>query len=71
MARAALDLSNADLASASGVGVNTLSRFENGQDVRLSSATAIQEALEARGAVFVQAGAIAPVIAVGIAQKTA
>lgn len=66
MARAALGISNSDLASASGVGVNTVSRFELGQDVRVSSAMAIREALEARGCVFTEAGSASPVDAVGV-----
>jgi predicted transcriptional regulator len=66
MARAALSLSNGDLARRAGVGVNTVSRFELGQDVRLSSVLAIRAALEACGAVFVQAGQTASVDAVGV-----
>lgn len=65
-ARALLNLSNSDLAEAAGVGVNTLSRFERGTDVRLSTANAIQAALEARGAVFIAAGQMAGCDSVGV-----
>ncbi len=58
MARAGLQISNAELASASGVGVNTISRFEKGGDARASSIEAIQSALEARGASFLAAGQV-------------
>ncbi len=66
MARAALDLSNAELAELAGVAPNTVSRFELGLDVRFSNANSIRMALEARGAVFVPAGQVAQVDAVGV-----
>lgn len=66
MARIALGLSNAELAELGGVGVNTVSRFEGGKDVRHSSARAIQAALESRGAVFVGSGQVAPCPCVGV-----
>lgn len=66
MVRAALDLSNVQLATLAGVAPNTVSRFELGQDVRLSNANAIRAVLEARGAVFVGAGQVAPIDCVGI-----
>lgn len=56
MARAALNLSNSDLAGMAKVGVNTVSRFEQGQDVRQSSVQVIQAALESAGVEFVGAG---------------
>lgn len=56
MARAALSMSNSDLAEAAQVGVNTLSRFEQGQDVRHSSVVTLQAALEAAGVSFVAEG---------------
>lgn len=56
MARAALNWSNAQLADAADVGVNTVSRLEQGADVRLSSAEAMQAALEAAGVEFILAG---------------
>ncbi len=68
MARGALNLSNADLAKLAGVGVNTVSRFEQGQDVRMSSVAAIRSALESKGAVFVAVGQVSPVDAVGVGE---
>ena len=56
MARTALNLSNAELAELAKVGVNTVSRFEQGQDVRLSSVQALRSALEAAGIIFVDDG---------------
>ena len=52
MARAALDWSTQDLAEAAAVGVNTVNRFETGQDARLSSVEKIKLALEAAGIEF-------------------
>jgi transcriptional regulator with XRE-family HTH domain len=66
MARTALNISNGDLASRAGVAVNTVSRFETGHNVWVSTANAIREALEALGVVFVAAGSIAPVDSVGL-----
>lgn len=66
MARAALNMSNAELAKLAGVGVNTVSRFELGQDVRMSSVAAIRSALESKGAKFVAPGQVASVDSVGI-----
>jgi transcriptional regulator with XRE-family HTH domain len=57
MARAALQWSNADLAARASVGVNTVSRFEQGGDVRQSSVAALTNALEAAGIIFIPAGA--------------
>ena len=56
MARVALNLSNNDLAALAKVGVNTVSRFEQGNDVRHSSVVAIQEALERAGVEFISEG---------------
>lgn len=67
-ARLLLGLSNSELAKLAGVGVNTLSRFEQGADVRMSSADAIRAALEAQGAIFVSAGSMAPVDSVGMTE---
>ena len=55
LARAALDWTNSDLAEASGLGVNTISRFEQGADVRMSSVEAMQRALEEAGIIFIGA----------------
>lgn len=53
MARAALDLGVKDLAELAGVGVNTVSRFENGAEALISTATALQSALEKKGIEFI------------------
>jgi len=58
MARAGLNWSNARLADAAQVGVNTLSRFEQGLDVRQSSVLAIKAALERGGATFLAEGEV-------------
>jgi transcriptional regulator with XRE-family HTH domain len=52
MARAGLGLTNAQLAEKANVGINTVSRFENGLPTLASSASAIRIALEDSGAVF-------------------
>jgi transcriptional regulator with XRE-family HTH domain len=54
MARAALGWSTQELAHEAGVGVNTVNRFENGQDARMSSVAAIRATLEAAGVIFVE-----------------
>jgi transcriptional regulator with XRE-family HTH domain len=66
MARAALGLSNAELAVLAKVAPNTVSRFELGGDIRKSNADAIETALNQRGIVFVSAGQVATVAAVGM-----
>jgi transcriptional regulator with XRE-family HTH domain len=53
MARAALGWSTADLSRNSGVGVNTVNRFEAGRDARLSSVAKVRVALEAAGVEFI------------------
>lgn len=53
MARAALKWSTADLAKMAGVGVNTVNRFEDGQDARMSSVDKMRSALEAAGIEFI------------------
>lgn len=60
MARAALGWSNAQLAEAADVGVNTVSRFEQGSDVRVSSVDAMKGAFEAAGIEFISAGQHSP-----------
>lgn len=52
MARSGLGISSAELAELARVGINTISRFEQGADARSSSLEAIRSALEAKGAVF-------------------
>ena len=66
MARAGLNWSNADLARAAGVGVNTVSRFEQGGDVRQSSVLALKGALEQAGAVFLSEGEVSLAGAPGV-----
>ena len=58
MARAALNWSNPDLAAAAKVGVNTVSRFEQGGDARRSSLEAIRRAFEGAGVVFLGHGEV-------------
>jgi transcriptional regulator with XRE-family HTH domain len=53
MARSALSLTTADLAELAGVGVNTVNRFEAGQDARISSVEKMQAALEKAGVEFI------------------
>jgi predicted transcriptional regulator len=53
MARSALSLTTADLAALAEVGVNTVNRFEAGQDARLSSVAKMQAALEKAGVEFI------------------
>jgi transcriptional regulator with XRE-family HTH domain len=52
MARAALDLGVRDIAHLSNVAPNTVSRYENGGDVRLSTVQKMQQALEEAGIEF-------------------
>ena len=52
MARAALNWSVKELAGKCGIGVNTLSRLENGTDSRLSTLSKIQKTLINAGIVF-------------------
>ena len=53
MARAALGWSMQELAAKAGVGVNTVNRFEVGNDARVSSAERMRAALESAGVIFV------------------
>ena len=53
MARSALSLTTADLAEMADVGVNTVNRFEAGQDARLSSVEKMRSALEKAGVEFI------------------
>lgn len=56
MARAALDLSQADLAKLAGVREMTLSNFERGGNCYASTVAKLRKALEDRGAVFISTG---------------
>jgi len=60
MARAALEWSGGDLAKAAGVGLNTVSRFEQGGDARRSSVEAMQRAMEEAGIEFLAPGQHSP-----------
>lgn len=60
MARVALGWSTQDLAKRAGVGVNTVNRFEAGNDARYSSVEKIREALEAAGIIFLDADTEGP-----------
>jgi transcriptional regulator with XRE-family HTH domain len=53
MARAALGWSTQDLAKNASVGVNTVNRFEAGQDARVSSVEKMRAAMEAAGVEFI------------------
>lgn len=53
MARAALGWNTQELAAKAGVGLNTVNRFEAGQDARVSSVEKMRRALEAAGVIFV------------------
>lgn len=55
MARAALKMSTQALAKAAGVGVNTVNRYEQGADVRLSSIEKMESALIDAGVDFIPA----------------
>jgi transcriptional regulator with XRE-family HTH domain len=54
MARAALGWSTQDLAREAAVGINTVNRFEAGQDARMSSVSKIQAAIEAAGVMLIE-----------------
>ncbi|MGY3603654.1 MULTISPECIES: transcriptional regulator [unclassified Bradyrhizobium] len=56
MARAALKWSTQQLAEMATVGVNTINRFEDGQDARLSSVDKMKRALESAGVIFLGDG---------------
>ena len=53
MARAALGWSTQDLAREAGVGVNTVNRFEAGQDARMSTVEKMQVTLANAGVLFI------------------
>ena len=55
-ARAALGWGVRDLAALTGTGIKSISRFENGADVRKSTVDKWQLALEAAGIVFEDSG---------------
>lgn len=53
MARAALDWSMRETATTAGIGINTLSRFEGGGGVFLSTADSLRATYQAAGVSFV------------------
>ena len=53
MARAALGWGIRELANAADIATSTVSRFEAGQNINLSSLNAMKEALEAEGIQFI------------------
>ncbi|WP_240796805.1 helix-turn-helix transcriptional regulator [Terasakiella sp. SH-1] len=57
MARAALSWGVRELAEKAGTTANTVSRFENGADAKVSTLEGIQVALESAGIVFIENGA--------------
>ena len=54
-ARALINWSTQQLASQAEVGVNTVNRFEGGQDARISSVDKMRRALESAGVIFIPA----------------
>lgn len=55
LGRVAAGITAKELADRANLTVNTVTKFERGLDVRLSSANAMQRSLEASGVVFVSA----------------
>ena len=56
-ARGILGWSVRDLAERAGVGINTVSRFENNGEAMHSTVGKMQVAMEAAGVIFIQGGA--------------
>lgn len=54
--RALVGWSNRQLAEVAGIGVNTISRYENNGEAMHSTVTKMQRALEAAGVVFIPSG---------------
>lgn len=69
MARAALNWSTQELAAKAGVGVNTVNRFEAGQDARMSSVEKMRNALEAGGVLFIEQNGNGPGVRLRIARS--
>ena len=59
MARAALNWSRPDLATASGVSLRTIARFEDGESVMPARIKAMRHAFEAEGVLFIDNGRMA------------
>ena len=60
MARAALGLRVRELAEMTGITANTISRIENGSDAKQSTITAIRQALESAGVIFIPSNGNGP-----------
>lgn len=60
MARAALGLGVRELAEMTGITANTISRIENGSDAKQSTITAIRQALETAGVIFIPSNGNGP-----------
>jgi transcriptional regulator with XRE-family HTH domain len=54
MARAALGMGVRDLATAAKVSIDTVARFERGEELKERTIDALQHALEARGIEFIE-----------------
>jgi transcriptional regulator with XRE-family HTH domain len=59
MARAALDWSQQELAKASGVSARTVIRYEAGEQVLPTRVSALRDAIEAQGVLFINGGPMA------------
>ncbi len=59
MARAALDWTREDLATASGVSLRTVARFEAGESVLPARVQKLRYALEREGVLFIDSGRMA------------
>lgn len=60
MARAALDWGVKDLSQAAGVGVNTVTRFENGRNVTTDTIRKLQDAFIKAGVEFISENGSGP-----------
>jgi transcriptional regulator with XRE-family HTH domain len=66
MGRVSLGWSRLDLATAAGLGVATVVRFETGATVNPETVTAMRSALEAKRVKFVDDGALAGAVVGGL-----
>ena len=70
MARVGLGIGVRDLALKADVSTNTITRFEGGADLRSRTVSALQQALEAEGATFLEADEHGPGVRVLSKQPT-